>query len=1530
MYIRLIRLFFMAASIGAASLCAQPLALPFKPVGVQYSKPLDRLIMVSNNPNKVHIVNPVNGAETTINLNLAALSLSVSPDGTHAAVGHNGWISYVNLQAGYVEKSLAVSAAVGVLVLTDKGSIWVPPTLNIDVATGVQTTSGFSPYEVVQPAIHPGGNWVYYTRGGSPDDVVKGDISTGTFQYLYDSKYHGDFEICGGVFYSADGSRLLTGCGTLFRTTASVDDDITYNGSLSAALLVTSAVDSAVAQELVVIPGNIFRDTGPGDTEIQIYEDQMLNLLGRVALPRYISGNINAPWHGRSVYCSPDSTKLYVVLQADATANLANDYAIYTLTLSSATGCSPSLGIASTTVPASGGTVDVTVSATGGCLWQASSNATWLSVVAGGMTSGGGTVTVQAGPNLQTTARTGTVTIAGLTYTVKQNAASAPGTDPVSVSPVRPIAADYSSALDRMVLVSANPNLLTLLDPITGNSQTVSLAMPPTSLSVSTDGSHAAVGHDGLISYVNLATAAVEKTLPVTTNVYDLALGSREIYAFPVRDQWEAVHAVNISTGAETLWNYIWAGSTAGKVSPNGKYLCLNALKCYDISKPLTVVSDGTSNYHPRQWFSQDGARIFSSNGRAYRVPGIEFQDLPYSGTLEVSGLSAAADSSVQQVVASVGKGSDNDTTIKFFSQQYLVNVGSFSIPNITSGSNSYTAHGRYLFWNSAANRLFAITQADQTSGLLNDYAIYTVSFNSSCHAKLDHSTASVPAGGGSFTANVTADTGCAWKATSNVAWLTLTSNAFSAGPAQVEYIVDANPTTSARTATITIGGVTLTVTQAAGTQAQVSTVTGLLFRVADAEYSNALDRIVAISGSPSRLNIYDPATGVNVPVALPLPGLAVAVHPNGLRAAVCHDGVVSIINLQTAAIEKTVSVSIVCYDLVFASNNYVYLSDSDGWGTSSSVSIDTGAETKAALLYDGYNFRLNSAGDAIYTSSPGTTFAAVSRYGITDGPMKKDYSSVWLPTQSPGFKVWFTNDGRMVGDTGSVFRSGNTRPTDFIYTGTLSSYTGTAGSVVSLAHSTTSHMFASIGPGANSSDKDGSLFLHGDKYLSLSSKTTLPKISAGSVSASSHGKFLFWNSSGTKAYVILQADPSAGFLNDFAVYTLSPEFTPGCAVNLSIASGTAIANADAGSVAVTADSSCVWEAKSNVPWIQVDTGTLGIGSGNVGFSVLANTGYSSRSGTITIGTKTFTLTQAPLPAGVTAAVSATPSSGSGAEQVFQAVYSGALGYQQLLWVQFLIAAAPDGGGQAFCFLHYDVRGNAFWLYSDTLGFFVGPVTPGSASSALQGSHCALNTAGSSVSGSGSSLTVNLAVVFKAAATRNLYMRAMDTSNLDTGWVQRGTWTQAAAALPSMVVSPASGSGSTRTFVLTYGDPPGFAGSPLGWEQFLVAAATDGGGQPFCFVHYDRAGNGLWMYSSDVGFFLGPVAPGVASSALDSSACTVNPAGTTVQNVGGSLVLNVPLNLKAPMSGTKNTYLRSHDALNRDSGFQLKGTWTIP
>jgi hypothetical protein len=296
-----------------------------------------------------------------------------------------------------------------------------------------------------------------------------------------------------------------------------------------------------------------------------------------------------------------------------------------------------------------------------------------------------------------------------------------------------------------------------------------------------------------------------------------------------------------------------------------------------------------------------------------------------------------------------------------------------------------------------------------------------------------------------------------------------------------------------------------------------------------------------------------------------------------------------------------------------------------------------------------------------------------------------------------------------------------------------------------------------------------------------------------------------------------------------------------------------------------------------------------------------------------------------------TPAVSLATPSGSGAVQTFTGNYYDANGYNDLRWVQMLFAVAPDGGGQTYCFVHYDVQGNRFWLYGDG-GFFVGPIAPSTPSNALQNTLCALNTSASTASGSGNTLTVNATVVFKAAAARNIYMRAENLAGTDTGWVTAGTWNLVAATLGTMVASPNSGTstnGTQQIFTLTYPDPSGFAGAAFGWVQFLVAAATNGGGQPFCFVHYDRGGNGLWMYSSDLGFFLGPIAPGTASNALTSSACSVNTGGASVTNTGGNLVVTVPITMMAPMIGAKNIYQRTLDVLDRDTGWQPSGTWTI-
>jgi hypothetical protein len=72
----------------------------------------------------------------------------------------------------------------------------------------------------------------------------------------------------------------------------------------------------------------------------------------------------------------------------------------------------------------------------------------------------------------------------------------------------------------------------------------------------------------------------------------------------------------------------------------------------------------------------------------------------------------------------------------------------------------------------------------------------------------------------------------------------------------------------------------------------------------------------------------------------------------------------------------------------------------------------------------------------------------------------------------------------------------------------------------------------------------------------------------------------------------------------------------------------------------------------------------------------------------------------------------------------------------------------------------------------------VGSATLGS-NATLENSQCTLNLAGSSTSGSGNNLTLNLALTFSTSFldTQNVYVVAGDVSGLYGSWQQMGTWT---------------------------------------------------------------------------------------------------------------------------------------------------------
>jgi hypothetical protein len=89
--------------------------------------------------------------------------------------------------------------------------------------------------------------------------------------------------------------------------------------------------------------------------------------------------------------------------------------------------CNATISPTSQNVGAAGGTATVAVSANNTCRWTASSNASWITVTAGASGTGNGTVTFSVAAN-SSGARTGTVTIAGRTFTVSQSASG--GTPP--------------------------------------------------------------------------------------------------------------------------------------------------------------------------------------------------------------------------------------------------------------------------------------------------------------------------------------------------------------------------------------------------------------------------------------------------------------------------------------------------------------------------------------------------------------------------------------------------------------------------------------------------------------------------------------------------------------------------------------------------------------------------------------------------------------------------------------------------------------------------------------------------------------------------------------------------------------------------------------------------------------------------------------------------------------------------------------------------------------------------------------------
>lgn len=308
--------------------------LKFRVQDAEYSRALDRMIMVGTEPSQLHIYDPKTGADQAVNLLLPPSSVSVSPDGRYAAVGHNAHISYIDLAAGQLVKTMDVSTDVLDVILAGNGYVYAFPRrdqwesiYSIQVASGQETrSSSWAIYAGTVAKLHPSGKYMYGADNGlSPSDIEKYSIEQGTAQVLYDSPYHGDYPMCGDLWISEDGRRIFTKCGNVFRSSEVAADDMRYNGSLNTSI--RSLAHSVSAHEIAVVPELSWNSTGD-DTKLKFFNDDVLTPVSELRLPKWKVGATAYPAHGKFVFYNAAADTAYVVVQADESAGTLNDFGI--------------------------------------------------------------------------------------------------------------------------------------------------------------------------------------------------------------------------------------------------------------------------------------------------------------------------------------------------------------------------------------------------------------------------------------------------------------------------------------------------------------------------------------------------------------------------------------------------------------------------------------------------------------------------------------------------------------------------------------------------------------------------------------------------------------------------------------------------------------------------------------------------------------------------------------------------------------------------------------------------------------------------------------------------------------------------------------------------------------------------------------------------------------------------------------------------------------------------------------------------
>ena len=135
---------------------------------------------------------------------------------------------------------------------------------------------------------------------------------------------------------------------------------------------------------------------------------------------------------------------------------------------------------------------------------------------------------------------------------------------------------------------------------------------------------------------------------------------------------------------------------------------------------------------------------------------------------------------------------------------------------------------------------------------------------------------------------------------------------------------------------------------------------------------------------------------------------------------------------------------------------------------------------------------------------------------------------------------------------------------------------------------------------------------------------------------------------------------------------------------------------------------------------------------------------------------------------------SVSPNPATGASPTFALKYTDPNGTTDLTFVGVIFNSQLSGVNS--CYVAYYPGSNTLYLENDGGTALSGPISPGSGT--LSNGQCSINGGGTSVSTSGDTLTLNLAVTASAAymGQQVVWMTAYDSSGGSAHWTNEGSW----------------------------------------------------------------------------------------------------------------------------------------------------------